>query len=334
MQRVLVIPVLLSFAAILSFNGCGDDNSVTQNGFNNMSVVSSYPVSGTCVNSFIRNIYGTDYAFLSLGNSGMQILNVSNPGSFQAAGTYAATGYTEEVYASIIDSVPYAFIAAGNGGLVVLNISNISSPVVDTVIAFSGDYLNSVFVDSVSQKLYTGGQNARLYVMNLSNLPAVTNTAIYQSAANINEIQIQNNTAYIAEDSALDIVNVTNPANPVRYSLGTSDDYAYDVRVSGSYAYVSNNGNGVLVLNISNPSNPQQVSYLQTTDIALATTIDGNIVYVAEDASGVEAFDVSNPSSPNYLASYVTRSYSEHVFFYKGYTFVSDYDQYLDLRYP
>ena len=73
---------------------------------------------------------------------------------------------------------------------------------------------------------------------------------------------------------------------------------------------------------------------LQTTDIALATTINGNIVYVAEDQSGVEAFDVSNPAAPNYLASYITNSYSEHVYFYNGYTFVADYNQSVVRKYP
>ena len=268
------------------------------------------------------------------GLSRYAILNVTNPGSPVSAGTYSATGLTDEIYVSIIDSIPYAFLATGTGGLVVLNVSNIGAPVVDTILTFAGDEIYSVFVDSTSQKLYAGGKSAKMYVMNLNTLPSVTSVATYTSSTNINEIQVQNNVAYIAEDGGLDIVNVTNPSNPSRYSLGTSDDYAYDVRVSGQYAFISNNNNGVLVLNVSNPSNPQQTSYLQTTDIALATTINGNIVYVAEDQSGVEAFDVSNPAAPNYLASYITNSYSEHVYFYNGYTFVADYNKYVVLKYP
>ncbi len=332
MQKVLFTALVMFSGAIIFLSGCSD-NSVTPGGVN-IPVISTYPVSGSCVSSFVRNINGSDYAFVALGSAGLQILNVTNPGSIQNSGSFSATGYTDEVYAAVIDSVPYAFVCAGSGGLVVLNVSNPASPVVDTIINYAGDEIYSVFVDSASQKLYTGGKNAKLYVMNLSSLPAVTSVATYTSATNINEIQIQDNVAYIAEDGGLDIVNVTNPANPVRYSLGSSDDYAYDVRVNGVYAYISNNNNGVLVLNVSNPSSPQQTGYLQTTDIALASTINGNIVYVAEDASGVEAFDVSNPSAPSYIASYITNSYSEHVYFYNGYTFVSDYNKYVVLRYP
>ncbi len=332
MQKVFYTALIIFLGSIISFDGCSD-NSITPSGVN-MPVISTYPVSGICVSSFVRNIYGTDYAFLALGSAGMQILNVTNPGAPGAAGSYSAAGLTDEIYVSIIDSIPYAFLATGTGGLVVLNVSNISSPVVDTILTFAGDEIYSVFVDSASQKLYTGGKSAKLYIMDLRSIPAVTSVATYTSSTNINEIQVQNNVAYIAEDGGLDIVNVTNPANPVRYSLGTSDDYAYDVRVNGQYAFISNNNNGVLVLNVSNPVNPQQTSYLQTTDIALATTINNNIVYVAEDQSGVEAFDVSNPAAPNYLASYITNSYSEHVYFYNGYTFVADYNKYVVLKYP
>ena len=93
-----------------------------------MPVISSYPVSGICVSSFVRNILAPDYAFLALGSAGMQILNVTNSGSPVSAGTYSATGLTNEIYVSIIDSIPYAFLATGTGGLVVLNVSNIGRP--------------------------------------------------------------------------------------------------------------------------------------------------------------------------------------------------------------
>jgi len=319
---------------LLIFSGCDNNNPVNSYNGEPMSVIANYPAPGTALDSYVKNINGTDYAFVSMGSSGVLILDVTNPSSIHTVAGYNISGYCEEAFPVIIRNVPYLFIASGGSGLNVLDISNINSPVLDTLINFSGDYLSSVFVDTATSIAYTGGSLNKMYVLNIASLPVVSVISTYQSYSNINEIQVANNTAYIAQDGGLDIVNVSTPANPVRYTLGTSNDYAYDVKISGNLAFVSNNENGVVVFNISNPSNPQQLGVLETSDIALACTVNGNLVYVAEDVSGVETFDVSDPNNPRYLAYYSTGSYSENVFFYNGLVFVSDMNDYVILRYP
>lgn len=318
--------------AMIFISGCRDNSVSSNNG--NMTIVASLSEAGPCIQTYVTTISGNDIAFVSLYNAGLQILNVNNPASPVSLGNYNVSGNLVEVYSNSINGVPHAFLAASSGGVSIINVSNINNPTLDTIITFPGDSVGTVFADTSSKVLYVGTGSGKMYVMNINNLPQVSYLTTYQSASNVNNIVVSNNTAYLAEDGGLDIVNVTNPSSPSRLSLGSSNSFAYDVKLSGSYAIISNDSNGVLILNVSDPSNPQIVSYLETTDIGLASAVNGNLVYVAEDYTGVETFDISNPSSPRYLANYNTNSYSEGITYYKGYIYVSDYDKLVVLKYP
>lgn len=79
---------------------------------------------------------------------------------------------------------------------------------------------------------------------------------------------------------------------------------AHDAIVAGNYAYVADDGDGVVVLNITNPSTPTLVtSFL----VAGAQRLDlaGSRLYVASQTSGLTILDVSTPTAPSLLGSFV-----------------------------
>jgi hypothetical protein len=335
MRNFIKYILTLLIISLTGFYGCRD-NSVSPNNYtgNPLVLVGGFSTTSNCVNAFAKNINGIDYAFLSLDTSGIQIVNINNPASPQFVSAYHVSGTSLEVYVAYINNVPYAFVAGGSGGVTILNLTNITSPALDTVLNFSGDFINTVFVDTASRMLYTGGSNKNMYIVNAMNLPQAGSVNTYLSFSYINEIQINKNVAYIAEDGGLDIVNVSNPASPLNLSQGTTNDYAYDVKISGNFALLSNNQNGVIVINISDPANPVEVGILDPYDIGLSCSVDGNLIYVAEDQSGVEVFDISNPVNPPRVAYYTTPGYTENVFFHNGNVLVSDYTDFLLLRLP
>jgi hypothetical protein len=319
----------------MSFYGC-HDNMVSP--YNNtgipMTLVGGFTTNGAAVNFSAKNISNTDYGFLSLGSAGMEIIDISNPVSPQSVSSFPVYGFSEEITMANINNIPYAIVAGGTGGISILNISNIAAPVLDTLLNLNGDYINSVFVDTASKYLYAGGSSRKIYIMNISNLPSIGTVNSYTTFSYINEILVDRNIAYVAQDSGLDIINVSNPIAPVGLAQGITYDFAYDVKIAGNYALVSNNTYGVLVINVSNPSRPIEVSVLNTYDIAIACSVNGNLVYVAEDASGVETFDISDPSNPFLVAYATTSSFSDNVCYYKGFVYVSNQANYLILTYP
>jgi hypothetical protein len=336
MKKILFIILPLIFIIAFSFYGCEDHNSMyppLTEGIP-MQFIGSYNPPGYCINSFEKNLGGNYYAFLSLDTAGIEILNINNPSVPQYIEGYNINGIVEETFVSYMNNIIYLFVAAGGGGIKVLDISNFSNPILDTTLAFPGDYINAVFVDENNKILYAGSTNSKVYIFNIANLPIVTRKTTYATFSSVNEIQVVNNIAYVAQDGGLDIVNVSNPNNPVEISQGSSNDYAYDVKIIGTIAVIANNANGVLLIDVSNPANPREISYLDTYDAALACSINGNLVYVAEDQSGVETFDISNPSNPVFLAYATTNSFSVGVSYFNGHVYVSNYDDFLVLKYP
>jgi len=65
-------------------------------------------------------------------------------------------------------------------------------------------------------------------------------------------------------------------------------DYAYDVAVAGSYAYVADGVAGLRVIDVSDPANPQERGYCHTADYALGVAVAGNYAYVADEAAGLQ----------------------------------------------
>ena len=73
-------------------------------------------------------------------------------------------------------------------------------------------------------------------------------------------VALSGNYAYVADSGAgLQVIDVSNPANPVRVGGYDTSGYAQDVAVSGNYAYVADDGGGLQVIDVSNPANPVRV---------------------------------------------------------------------------
>ena len=72
--------------------------------------------------------------------------------------------------------------------------------------------------------------------------------------------------AYVADMSAgLQVIDVSNPANPRRVGGYDTSGSAHGVAVSGSYAYVADERAGLHVIDVSNPANPQRAGGYDTS---------------------------------------------------------------------
>lgn len=67
-------------------------------------------------------------------------------------------------------------------------------------------------------------------------------------------------------------------------------DYALDVYISGSYAYVAGEG-GVRVIDVSSPSSPQEVGYYDTPAWVSRVYVSGPYVYAACNYCGLQIYE-------------------------------------------
>ncbi len=118
------------------------------------------------------------------------------------------------------------------------------------------------------------------------------------------------NYAYIADYfSGLQIIDISNPTNPILKGNYYSSGEATDVQVVGNYAYLAAGGGGLQIIDISNPTNPTiKGNYQNNYDYAFDVKVVGSYAYVAAREGGLQIIDVSDFNDVNESPTDVTLS--------------------------
>ncbi|RPH92423.1 T9SS C-terminal target domain-containing protein, partial [candidate division KSB1 bacterium] len=101
--------------------------------------------------------------------------------------------------------------------------------------------------------------------------------------------------------------------------------YAWDVAVSGDYAYVADGGSGLRVVNITNPAAPFESGFYDTPGVAYGVAVSGNYAYVADESSGLWVVNVTNPAAPSGAGYYNTPGAAFGVAVSGNYAYVADW---------
>ncbi|MDB9539335.1 Calx-beta domain-containing protein, partial [Anabaenopsis arnoldii] len=116
----------------------------------------------------------------------------------------------------------------------------------------------------------------------------------YDTSGDAYDVQVVGNYAYLADGNAgLQIIDISDPANPTRTGVYDTSGDAYGVQVVGNYAYVADGNAGLQIIDISNPANPTPTGVYDTPGFAGDVEVVGNYAYVAEYQAGLQIIDVS-----------------------------------------
>ena len=214
-------------------------------------------------------------AYVGEGTS-LAILDVSNPAVTPILlGTFGTGQYIGDV--QVQDGV--AYVVDGNGNFFILDVSAISSG------------------NPGSPILMTGEDPFHTYNGNVYSRIALSDDGHY---------------AYVSEYGTIEIIDITDKANPIHLShYDESYNYYGGLVASGNYLYAQYDTGGAdnfVVLDISDKTNPIKISDLnvQTWKINTRMIMSGTTVYLADgEADSVYAINVSNPHQP-VLAGHVT----------------------------
>jgi hypothetical protein len=114
-----------------------------------------------------------------------------------------------------------------------------------------------------------------------------------------NNVDVAGNFAYVAAGSAgLQIVDISNRANPRIIGSVPTQGASNDVRVAGQYAYVADAAGGVLIVDVSVPSQPFVAGVFDSTGTARDLVVNGSTLYLADGAAGLVILDVATPANP------------------------------------
>ena len=157
------------------------------------------------------------------------------------------------------------------------------------------------------------------------------------------DVHVSGNYAYVAcsgfeeISSVLEIIDITDLANPTIVGYLYTPGDAYGVYVSGNYAYVSDGSSGLQVIDITNPANPVIVGSRDTPGYAKDVYVSGNYAYVADGNYGLQVIDVTNPANPIIVGSRDTPNAALGVYVSGNYAYVADRDsglQVIDITNP
>ncbi|WP_235284320.1 PKD domain-containing protein [Methanosarcina sp. 1.H.A.2.2] len=228
-----------------------------------------------CIGRAKRVAVSGDYAYVPDHYNGLMIVDISNPSSPALKGSYDTPGNAQ----GVAISGNYAYIADGND-LVIVDISNPSSPI-------------------PIRNYNTGGW--------------------------AQDIAVSGNYAYVIDyANGIFIVDISNPSSPLLKGIHATSpiiwngDYGYggcikSVAVSGNYAYVADEGNGLLIVDVSNASSPVLKGSYPAAEYAFDVAVSGNYAYVVNSNNGLAIIDISDPSSPVLNGSYNPERHVEEV---------------------
>jgi hypothetical protein len=257
------------------------------------------------VEALVRtSINGNQYLVVS-GGSSMWIIDIKNPTIPSLVSSVLVAPGT--VCEGIATSGTYAYVASGGAGLKIYDISTPASPVLVSSID-SLAYCESVVISGQYAYVAAG---SRSHILDISN-PA---TPLYVGqitgySGNYHQfINVRSGYAYVCDYNAgLEVVNITNPANPVNVMEVPSGYRTADIIFDGNYGYVAVGDSGVNIYNLVNPASPVLVSHIKTIGraawlsygaISIGGTPTGHI-YVSDryPVAGLSAINVSNPAVP------------------------------------
>lgn len=265
-----------------------------------------------------------NYAYLGIGDSGVRVVNVSNPFNPTGAGNYNTPGYAWELAVA----GNYAFVADGLSGLCIINVSD---PMIPSLAGSYGVVLGSAHeVAAMGNYAYTTQwQGGGLHIIDASNPAYLNQTAVFNLPTYAEGVAVSGHTAFAVHwnvlSSRLRSIDVSNPASPV---AGGYDDFlpgATGVTAAGNYVYVAD-GYGLRIYNATTPETPLLVGVYTDTQVSgspMGVTVAGPYAYVA-DAAGLLIVNVTDPAHPTYAGFYDSPGYTYAVAVENSYAYLAD----------
>jgi hypothetical protein len=135
--------------------------------------------------------------------------------------------------------------------------------------------------------------------------------------------------AYVAVASAgVDVLDVSDPTDPLRVATVQTPSAAYGLAVSGSYLYVAfgrySGESGVSIIDVSDPFTAAVVSTVPTPTEALKVAVRDGLAFVVD--GDLVVVDVSQPAAPVVVAVYETPGYALDVACASNVAYIADHD--------
>jgi len=137
-------------------------------------------------------------------------------------------------------------------------------------------------------------------------------------------VAVRGDTAYFGNGGYLEIVDFSDPANPIELGKIVLPSTVKDIVLSNDYAYVVEGYAGLRIIDVSDPANPTESGFYDTGGYAKGVAISGNYAFVADGTEGLRIIDISDPANPTESGYYDTGGLAYGVAVSGNYAYVAD----------
>ncbi|MFN9172750.1 MAG: DUF4347 domain-containing protein, partial [Dolichospermum sp.] len=213
-----------------------------------------------------------NYAYVADSDSGLQIIDISNPSTPTLKGNYNTSGAAFGV--QVVSN--YAYVADVYSGLQIIDISNPTTP------TLKGNYDTSGWaygVQVVGNYAYVADYFSGLQIIDISNPTTPTLKGNYDTSGYAQGVQVVGNYAYVADGgTGLQIIDISNPSTPTLKGNYNTSGNARGVQVVGNYAYVADSGSGLQIIDVSEFTNKAPTNLTLSTSTVAENQIIGTVI--------------------------------------------------------
>ncbi len=253
-----------------------------------------YEVAHCTLPGLLFNLYIKDtFAYVASGESGLRIVDISEPESPFEVGFYPS--YTYDVF--VIDTFAYL------SGCVDFRVLNVSDPRNPFEVSH---YDRLIFTHSVYVKdtlAYVAVNSRGLYIINVAN--PLTLFLVGRVGTTALDVWVSGNYAYCG-GHGLNVIDISDPTGGIYIASDYEGEEreknrVYNIAISDSYACLASDS-GLQVVDISIPENPRSIG---TYRVSNAHTLDmGNTYAYLLASDSLLIIDISNPRNPNRMGVY------------------------------
>jgi hypothetical protein len=255
------------------------------------------------------------YAYVTNGREGgLRVIDVSDPTTLNSLGFYESLDETSERGRSgdvaLLDDYAYyvddpLVVSSEPRGDYGLRIVNISNPINPTAAGF---YTTTAHITDLTIRDHYAyfTMPGSLHILDLSDPTHPVEIGAYQTPPSASKISVDDNHAYVVtgrwwEDKELQVVDISNPAQPVTIERAATDLGPTTPVVDG-YAYLIDEGD-LRILDVSNPATLTQVGVYTTVAPIDEIVTRGDFAYLLSGYR-LAVLDVSDPTAPTQVYSY------------------------------
>jgi hypothetical protein len=263
-------------------------------------IVGDHPLYG--LNAVDVYVSG-NYAYAVNLESGFSVINVSNPEDPAIVGWVDTRGEATGVSVS----GDYAYVADGSAGFSIIDITDPERPAVAGRVELPG---RTTDVYLAGGYVYAESDDNGLSAIDVSDPLNPTVAGWIGASETVDDVFVSGNFAYYLDDGDFQVVNITDPENPV--AVGHTDaGNAYAIAVSGNYACAYSSlwaPDNFKVIDISDPGNPAVVGTTVVQGTYLFDfSVYGNYAYITygysylvyrEGRTPMTIVDITDPTWP------------------------------------